>query len=162
MLKDFKYLGLIKELQSEEYNWNKAPSVGGVYIVIYRKSTKSDFLPEGTGGFFKKKDPNVPAEILNEKWVDFETSDNNILYIGKAGGKNTKTTLKNRVRMYMRFGNKKPVAHWGGRYIWQIADSGNLEVYWKKSDDPREEEKELIREFKGNHEGKFPFANLIN
>jgi hypothetical protein len=62
----------------------------------------------------------VPVEALQSKWVpDAHTS-----YIGKADN------ARRRLEQFARFGAGEPVAHWGGRYIWQLADSAELLVAW--------------------------------
>lgn len=158
--KDFKYLGLIKELKSEEWNWLEVNDACGVYMIIYQQSNKPIFLQEGTGGWFKGKDPNVSLERLNDNWVTFNSYEDKILYIGKAGGKKIKETLIGRIKLYMKFGNRYPVAHWGGRFIWQIDNVNKLEVYYKEDNDPRGEERKLIEYFQEKHSGRRPFANL--
>lgn len=161
MLEGFIYLEIVKELKLKRFNWDKVPMVGGVYAVVYKKLHKPNYsLPEGIGGYFKGKNPNVSKEKLNRKWIKFKPGEDRIIYIGKAGGKNIKTTLRNRIKSYIRFGNGKRSAHWGGRYIWQIADSDNLKIYWKKSDSPEKEEKKMLVEFKNIYNQKLPFANI--
>lgn len=78
-----------------------------------------------------------------------------MIYIGKAA------VLRDRLRGYMRFGEGKPAPHWGGRYIWQLADAKSLLVCWKATPDeaPRLVERRLIQEFCAQY-GKRPFANL--
>lgn len=127
-------------------------SAGGVYMILYFNPTGAmpQFLPVGTGGFFKGKDPNVSIEELQANWVDGTP----VVYIGKA------TSLKSRLSQYMRFGQGANVGHFGGRYIWQIPGSENLLVCWKPTDsDPRTVEAELIQQFVSEF-GKRPFANL--
>ena len=130
------------------------PSYSGVYIVLRLKGSEPEFLEQGTGGFFKKKEPrnpNVSIDELRDNWVPNEA----IMYIGKT------KSLNKRLGTYLRFGEGKPVSHWGGRYIWQLKDSRELLVCWKKTDeDPRVVEKEMIAQFKKEHGGKRPFANL--
>ena len=138
----------------------------GVYLVVSSfENPRGKFLGEGTGGWFKGKNPNVPIEVLEEKW----TNCAEILYIGRAGGisingRESKATLKKRIRALLLFGNQKPVGHWGGRYLWQHPDSDNFRIYWSSKDingkNPVELEKELIGIFKENYNGKRPFANL--
>lgn len=54
------------------------------------------------------------------------------------------------------------IGHWGGRYIWQIKNSGNLLLCWKPTpdEDPEAIETALIARFKEQHGGHRPFANL--
>jgi hypothetical protein len=135
----------------------------GIYLVLYLGEIRPEFMFKGTGGFHKGRDPNVDISILESEWVEKTI----VIYIGQAGGircgRWSDNTLKSRVRSYMRFGVGKPVGHYGGRYIWQIKNSGSLLVCWKpltgKIRDPMEAEHEMIKSF---HEmyGKIPFANL--
>jgi hypothetical protein len=61
----------------------------------------------------------------------------------------------------MRFGSGQSCAHHGGRYIWQLADSGQLLLFWKqiKNGMAATEEKRLLLEFSERY-GCLPFANL--
>lgn len=126
------------------------PDSGGVYLILRPYIKKPQFLPVGTGGHFKGRDPNVPVEELMENWVE----NTCVLYIGKA------TSLKTRVSAYMSFGRGSAVGHWGGRLLWQLADSDEMLVCWKETDDvPIDVEKDLIAEFKKIY-GQWPYANL--
>lgn len=87
------------------------PRTAGVYMVVYTGENIPEFLPCGTGGFFKGKDPNVSITELETNWV----KNTCVVYIGKAG-----TTLRKRLNQYLKFGNRQNIGHWGGRYIWQI------------------------------------------
>ena len=138
-------------------HYNLIPKLPGVYIVIIDKAQKI-FMNRSTGGSFKGKDPQVPIDTLNDKWVD-ETL---VLYIGKAGSQGSSSNLQKRIKAYIDFGNGKPVGHWGGRYIWQLKDSGKLKIAWKVldiSDSPRDVEKALINQFLNKYK-MLPFANL--
>jgi len=130
------------------------PSNSGVYIILRLKDSEPEFLERGTGGLFKRtepRDPNVSIDELRDNWVPDEA----IIYIGKA------TSLKSRLGSYLRFGEGKFATHWGGRYIWQLKDSRELLVCWKETDEnPRVVEEEMIAQFKKEHGGKRPFANL--
>ncbi|TGX82250.1 hypothetical protein E5358_08090 [Palleniella muris] len=126
---------------------------------MLRATTESPgFLEVGTGGFFKEQDPNVAVEELQEKWVD----GSHVMYIGKTGGKEGKATLKSRLKQYFGFGAGKAVGHRGGRYIWQLSDSRSLVVCWKilHDEEPRDVEARMIQDFKREHNGQRPFANL--
>ena len=125
----------------------------GVYMILRPNDDAPEFLHIGSGGHFKDKDPNVNINVLMENWID----DTDILYIGKA------TSLQKRLDQYMRFGQGQKIGHWGGRYIWQLKNAQNLIVCWKPTkDDSRLVEHELIQNFKQNHNGKRPFANLVD
>ena len=55
------------------------------------------------------------------------------------------------------------MAHWGGRYIWQLDDTDQLLVAWHAinwSEDAREYEKRLLAHFADLHDNRRPFANL--
>ncbi len=159
--KDLENLGFkgfipVKELLS---NIQVIPEANGVYAVVRNNTSKPVFLENGTGGHFKERNPNVDLDTLKDKWVD----DTEILYIGKAGGGNSKNKLKKRIKQYLYFGNGKKIGHWGGRYIWQLKDSAELNFCWKETTAdtlPRDEEFRLITEFKETHDGRLPFANL--
>lgn len=154
MLRGFVYSKTVKELKSEKFNWNEITNVGGVYVVVYKNLNKPKFLSEGSGGWFRGRNPNVLKNILLENWVDFKSGEEKILYIGKS------VNLSRRIKLYIRFGKGERVAKWGGRYIWQIADSDGLEICWKEVKYPRVEEKRMLMQFKSKHDRKFPFANL--
>lgn len=127
------------------------PSQQGVYLIVRDTPEPHAFLPIGTGGHFKGKDPNVPIEELESNWVD----NTQIVYIGKA------TNLNKRLQQYLRFGQGANVGHWGGRYIWQLKDAVTLSVFWKETtEDPRAVEQKMISDFKTRHGRKRPFANL--
>lgn len=134
----------------------KVPDEHGVFLVLRRGTSHPEFLEQSTGGRFKGKNPTVPVSLLEDKWVESAI----VLYIGKAGP-SKRRTLKKRLDEYMQFGQGVPVGHKGGRYIWQLSDSGDLSVCWKTTPgvNPRPAEKELIRKFEGIY-GKPPFANL--
>ena len=133
-------------------NYKMLPDTPGVYAILISAETPVIFLEQGSGGFFKGKDPNVPIAELKNNWVD----DTYILYIGKA------TSPRKRLSQYFKFGQGKNVGHWGGRYIWQISNANDLIVYWKPTpdNDPDKVETELIHAFKLSHNGRRPFANL--
>ena len=127
----------------------------GVYLVLYAGKELPKFLNVSTGGHFKVRDPNVPIHVLESAWVDGTM----VVYVGKTG-----SSLKGRIRAYMRFGQGKRVSHWGGRYIWQMVGSREFLVCWRPipgSMDPRSVEAGLLKEFEKQY-GKLPFANPIH
>lgn len=153
--KSFEGFKPVRELRK---NRDVIPRQKGVYMVLYPQETDPVFLEKGTGGFFKGDDPNVSISTLEENWIEGEQ----VLYIGKAGGKGRKANLQSRIQQFMEFGCGKDVGHKGGRYIWQFKDAEDLIVCWKilVDEEPREVEKRMIQKFKRDHEGRRPFANL--
>jgi len=127
------------------------PEAPGIYLVIRLQPQPAIFLNHSTGGHFKRREPDVTIQELQQAWVTSAI----VIYIGKA------TVLRNRLRSYIRFGYGEPAPHWGGRYIWQLTDAPDLLVCWKMLSDekPADVEGQLIQEFKTRY-GKRPFANL--
>lgn len=71
--------------------------------------------------------------------------------------------LRRRLSEFGAFGAGEPVAHWGGRLIWQLADASELLVAWHEvtwAETAREYEKRLLSRFGKLHDGRRPFANL--
>ena len=132
------------------------PAQPGVYMVVTPDNFDHSFLEVGTGGYFKGRNPNVQQSVLEASWVP----DTCVLYIGKAGGGTSSATLRKRIGQYLRFGTGEPVGHWGGRFIWQLKYAESLLFCWKSTDRAREDEAALISDFKAQHSGRRPFANL--
>jgi hypothetical protein len=126
------------------------PTAGGVYVVVRQGRAAAQYLDANPGGRFKSRDPTVRADALEANWV----RGANVIYIGKADN------LRRRLREFMRFGQGAPIGHWGGRLIWQLADSARLLVAWKATpgEIPREAEADMIDRFRAAY-GKPPFAN---
>ena len=137
-------------------NCSSVPDMMGVYLTLNLKRNP-EFLEISVGGHFEGKNPTVPISVLKEKWVKNAI----VVYIGKAGGKKFKTTLRKRLRLYMQYGQGKPAAHSGGRLIWQLRNHPDLLVCWKKlfDEEPRDVEKSLIKKFENKYERR-PFANM--
>ena len=150
----FKAISTLKTLGCWE-----VPEEGGVYLVLRLNTKRPDFPSKSIGGHFKGRDPTVEVSVLEGKWVRGAL----VLYVGKAGGPGKLATLRSRLINLMRFGQGKRVGKFGGRYIWQLRDSGDLLLCWKLTPNavPRDVEKDLIREFEVVYK-KLPFANLIH
>jgi hypothetical protein len=130
------------------------PQAAGVYVVIREEMERPSFLESSPGGRFKGKDPTESVEVLDAKWVDGAE----VIYIGK--GEN----LRRRLKQYADFGAGGPIGHWGGRYIWQLADVDRLVVGWRAcgaNETAGEAESTLVRRFKKPF-GRLPFANIAD
>lgn len=115
-------------------------------------------LEKSGGGRFKEKDPTVDAGIVAQRLV----CPSDTLYIGKQdSGVSASRGLQKRVTDLVRFGEGRPVGHWGGRYLWQLSDDAKLRVAWLKVGDSsaREVEDPLLTEF-FNFYGQLPSANV--
>lgn len=147
-----------KSINDLMMNSSSIPKQKGVYLIIRNTKSAPLFLTVGSGGHFKGKNPNIPIQQLEQEWVD----DAIVIYIGKAGEATGQATLNSRLNQYLKFGQGKNVGHWGGRLIWQLQDSRDLLICWKilPNNEPREVECELISDFKQQHNGRRPFANL--
>lgn len=71
MITDFNNIGHLKLAGFEGFKTkgelfldnSSIPKVKGVYFILFQ-SAKPSFLPVGTGGFFKGKNPNISLETL--------------------------------------------------------------------------------------------------
>ena len=133
------------------------PVAQGVYCVVAPAGFSNCFTENGTGGYFKGKNPNLPISTLEKNWV----STSQFLYVGKAGmGKAGKRGLRKRLEEYMRFGRGEKIGHRGGRLIWQLQNHSRLLVCWRATQrDPGIVESEMLSQFK-NSFGALPYANL--
>jgi hypothetical protein len=125
------------------------PREPGVYVVLREPIDSPKWLTKSSGGWFKKKDPTVPATMLEANWVD----RTGVLYLGKAD------ELQQRLRQYVEFGAGKPIGHRGGRLIWQVVGSNDFVVAWLPDSEPLSREAQLIQSFVDEF-GVMPFANL--
>ena len=149
-LKETGFVGFVPVAELWGGALRMIPDVPGVYVVCRVSDGAPVFLETGSGGHFKGKAPNVAVAELAANWV----GGTPVVYIGKA------TSLRKRISQYVRFGQGKPVGHWGGRYIWQLADAPDLLFCWREVDGvPDAVETELICAFREAY-GSRPFANL--
>jgi hypothetical protein len=144
--------GMVSIAEMQQSQCRQVPDQPGIYMVIRLPPTEPAFLAASIGGHFKGRNPTLPLESLISQWV----SDSPVIYIGRSS-----QSLQRRLRRFMDFGLGKPVGHWGGRCVWQLADSEQFLLAWKATsarEAPLAEAK-LIQEFKAAY-GRRPFANL--
>lgn len=151
----FQLIGFEGFVPFSELPTSPVPTGSGVYVVTRPAATPPIFLPRSPAGWFKGKDPSIELAELETSWVPGEP----VLYIGKANiGVTGKRGLRKRLDEYRRHGAGQPVGHWGGRMIWQLADSADLLVGWRPETDARAVERAMIADFRAMY-GKRPFAN---
>jgi hypothetical protein len=145
----------IKDWRSRSHWGNIPKDKQGIYAILRESTSPPVFLEKSTGGHFKGRNLEVSEKELGDHWVESA----HMLNVGKAGGEGLKSTLRGRIRQYIRYGMGKNAPHEGGRYIWYLADNGDLLVAWKVVDNPREEEDGIAVDFAKRY-GKKPFAYL--
>jgi hypothetical protein len=142
-----------------ELEITRVPQGPGIYAVLMPQGFEPVFLEKSVGGRFKKRNPSLPLPALAAEWVD----DTDVLYIGKAGpGSAGNRGLRKRIQGFSDFGRGKPVGHWGGRLLWQLARSQSLVIAWKELPvaEVNAAEARYHAEFRRLY-GRLPFANLV-
>ncbi len=154
---NLEFEGFVAVRELEKCDCNCVPPLPGVYQVFLPHSEKPRFLDQSPAGRFKGRDPTVSRDILDRHWVDGVRC----LYIGKAGSPRGNTTLRSRIRQFVRFGSGEPVGHWGGRLVWQLRGARDLVVCWRATgrEAPVEVERKLLLQFLREYR-RLPFANL--
>ncbi|MFJ5699012.1 hypothetical protein [Arthrobacter sp. NPDC093139] len=143
----------------EQLEINRVPQAPGIYAVLKPDGFEPRFLAKSNGGRFKRRDPSLLQATLETEWIE----DADVLYIGKAGpGSTGNRGLRKRIQEFADFGRGKPVGHWGGRLIWQLADSKSLIIAWKELAAAEVNSAEATYQAKFIRiYGRLPFANLV-
>lgn len=132
------------------------PRFCGVYVVLRESVGPPVFLPVSPAGSKGEASATATREALSAEWVDGAE----VVYIGKAA---SRKGLHDRLRQFRRHGEGFNASHWGGRYVWQLADAAGLLVCWRETprDEARRTEERMIAEFVAAY-GQRPFANLAD
>jgi len=132
------------------------PVAPGVWVVVHEPVALPHFLPRSTAPAWRGQEPTLPPDALAARWVPHAC----VLYVGVAPGAGVRHLLRQQVKRFLRFGDGRNVAHWGGRAIWQLAGAGSLRVAWRVAppDGVRAAAAGLLRAFEEHH-GMRPFAN---
>jgi hypothetical protein len=149
------FAGFVSFHQLRNGALDEVPVKGGVYVVLRMSKDEPAFLDESCGGHFKGKNPTELVEVLRAKWVAGTAA----IYVGKGDN------LRQRLKQYADFGAGRPVGHWGGRYIWQLADRDDLVVAWRPCQADQTAvafESKLVTLFKRENGGRLPFANIAD
>lgn len=135
----------------------EVPVERGVYVVVRDYDGPPEFLTRSVAPRFRGQDPTLTPDELNPRWVPGAL----VLYIGRAQGPGVRSLLQQRIKRYIRFGQGRVVAHWGGRLVWQLRDHRSLLFAWLRTpdEDPTSVEGRLQAAFFERH-GVPPYANL--
>ena len=154
---DLKNRGFLGFRRFRELDLLEIPREPGVYAVLRDNNQIPHVLDASVGGWFKGKNPTMDRHTLTAKL----SRSAETLYIGKADKGSGNRGLRKRITEFVQFGNGEPIGHWGGRCIWQLADSQDLRIAWLPVLDRSagEMESELIDEFLHTY-ASLPFANL--
>jgi hypothetical protein len=124
----------------------------GVHVVVREPVERPTFLAESVGGPHKGKPLTVGIAELQQAWLD----DAEVMYVGKAGGARG---LQDRLWAYARQGRGHSAGHAGGRFLWQLPESGQLLVGWRAVANVGEVEEALLA-LHIERFGRRPFANM--
>ena len=147
--------GFVGFTRLRDLDLKRVPEAQGVYVLLREAPTPPRILEESPAGRFKGRDPTAPSDLLEGKWVDGA----HCVYIGKAD-LTPRTSLRKRVTDFRSFGSGRDIGHYGGRYVWQVADAEDYLVAWMvTSEPPANVEADLVDEFEQLH-GSMPFGNI--
>jgi hypothetical protein len=155
-VKESGFEGFVTISELKQSQCARVPKECGVYMALRPDMSPPEFLRTSTGGHFHGNDPTVTVSKLENKWIENAA----VLYIGETGRSHDRT-LKTRIGEFMEFGHGAAIGHWGGRYIWQLKNSGDLLICWKRTgkEAPKAVEDGLLRRFEAIYQ-RLPFANL--
>ena len=149
--------GFVGFIRFKGIDYRSIPDRPGVYAVLREKSDRPVFLATNPAGHFKGRDPTVPVAELEADWPQGAYC----VYIGKAAiGSRGDRHLQKRIKEFRGYGDGQPVAHQGGRRIWQLADADDYQIAWMVTvdEDPEDVEGDLLQEFVAEH-GRRPIGN---
>lgn len=121
----------------------------GVYLIVRPENFMKSFNGHSKAGKWKGKDPTVSIGELEKNWID----DADILYIGES------KNVQERIRAHIDFWNGKTARAYGGRFIAQLQNYTDLEVWHLPCDDGKAKRSVLLQAFEARY-NKLPFANL--
>lgn len=155
-LRDQGFEGFLSVATLRDSRCLEVPVERGVYIAVRDYEGPPEFLARSVAPRFRGQDPTLTLDQLNPRWVPGAL----VLYVGRAPGPGVRSLLQQRIKRYIRFGQGRVVAHYGGRLIWQLRDHRSLLFAWRTApdEDPGAAEARLLAAFRERY-GALPFAN---
>jgi predicted 3-demethylubiquinone-9 3-methyltransferase (glyoxalase superfamily) len=134
-----------------DFDLETVPDVPGVYLILRDEVDEPAFLATSRAAHFKGRDPSLPLARVRDRWVPGAA----VLYVGRT------KHLSRRIDELRRFGGGEPIAHWGGRLVWQLADSADLRIAWRPAgeQDLDAARTSLLGSFRDTYQS-LPYANL--
>lgn len=151
------FVGFLTVGQLHRSGCFEVPDERGVYVVLRRGEAPHRILPRSQAPAWRGEDPTRPVEDLSARWVE----GTELLYAAAAPGSGVRHRLRQRIKRFLRFGHGSVVGHWGGRFVWQLAESSRLVVAWRpcaNDQDPHAIVHDLLARFERMY-GARPFAN---
>ena len=139
----FVFGGTVEKPSSDE------GSYAGVYMIVRPENFPKSFNRQSKAGKWKGNEPTVSIGELEKKWID----DAVILYIGESNN------VQARIRAHIDFWGGKAVGAHGGRFIAQLQNYNDLEVWYLSCDGGKAKKSVLLQAFEARY-NKLPFANL--
>lgn len=156
-LRALGYEGFLTVSQLRDESAESVPGEPGAWVVLREGSSQVPrFLPRSSAAPWRGQDPTQTADALGARWV----ANAYILYVGVAPGSGVRHLLQQRIKRFLRFGSGRNVAHWGGRFVWQLAGTASLRIAWRvtDADGARQAADETLKAFADRHSMQ-PFAN---
>jgi hypothetical protein len=117
-MKDAGFQGFCTIESLIESGCSEVPLQSGVFLVVWPSESVPQFLQQSAAEDFKGRNPSLPEETLQDRWVQGAK----VVFIGRAGGESQEETLQWRLRQYMRAGQGRAAGRLGESLIWQIKD----------------------------------------
>lgn len=151
------FTGFARTGQLHAERCEPVPDATGVFAIVRDATTAPEFMARSTAPVWRGMDPTRPADELLARWV----AGAQVLFVARAAGTGVRGRLHQRIKRLLRFGHGRVVAHWSGRFVWQLRDHSGLRVAWREcasAADAEALEAMLLERFVSRF-GARPFAN---
>jgi hypothetical protein len=153
----FAEYGFTNSSSVSDFLWShvsRIPRGSGTFAVLREDPSDPRFLATSNASEVKGRDPSVSPNELSARWINGCP----LLYVGKS------RQLRDALDRLVRFGSGEPVGYWGGRYLWQLANSDSLTIAWRctENEDEADHLRLLILGIFKDVYGRMPFANVTD